>query len=149
MIRVPETKPEVSFVRHAGQFACGKGKATHRHALPNIQSSRSVTMRVEISTTESCGLGPPLAVRVHGNHRRLREQRSIETSDGKNVFCSMPWLLSYRSFFWRLNRQTKMHLQRLAINFFFPSSHHDRGNTVSDHVHQCAEHAHETVDAQN
>src|SRR5580700_9494208 len=93
MIRVPETKPEVSFVRHAGQFACGKGKVTHRHALPNIRSSRSVTMRVEISTTESSGLGPPLAVRLHGNHRRLREQRSIETSDGKNVFCSMPWLL--------------------------------------------------------
>src|ERR1700730_17081334 len=93
MIRVPETNTEVSFVRHAGQFACGKGKATHRHALPNIRSSRSRTMRVEISTTERCGLGAAFAVRAHENHRGVREQRSIGTSDGKNVFCSMPWLL--------------------------------------------------------
>ena|ERR1700692_4303170 len=43
----------------------------------------------------------------------------------------------------------KIALQSLAVEFVFPTSNHQRGDSVADHVDEGSEHAHKTINAEN
>src|ERR1700719_5092344 len=43
----------------------------------------------------------------------------------------------------------KIALQSLAVEFIFPTSNHQSGDCVADHVDEGSEHAHKTINAEN
>src|SRR6266853_4887316 len=43
----------------------------------------------------------------------------------------------------------KIALQSLAVEFIFPTSNHQRGDSVADHIVEGSEHTHKTINAEN